>query len=183
MRTLGRIVGAVALLASLVSSVGCGGNTGEARTAYKDPYPLPPDTMTVVASEIGTHGGRFVIGATSSPKTFNAIMANENSSTDITGLLFCTLAEFNNGSQKSFPLLAKSWEASADGKTWTWHLRRGAVFSDGQPITSADVLFSFEVAYDDTLHPSSQDLLIVQGKKIQLAAPDSYTVVMQLPAA
>lgn len=183
MRALGRTVGAVALLASLVSSVGCGGKVGEARTTYKDSLPLPPDTMTVFANEIGTHGGRFVFGATSSPKTFNAIMANENSSTDITGLLFCTLAELNNATQQSYALLAKSWEASADGKTWTWHLRRGAAFSDGVPITSADILFSFAVAYDDTLHPSAQDLLIVQGKKIEVSAPDSYTVVMQLPAA
>ena len=183
MRTLGRAVGAVALLASFVSSMGCGGTSGEAKTAYKDPNPLPPDTMVYAANEIGTHGGRFVIGATASPKTFNAIMANENSSTDITGLLFCTLADFNNGTQQVTPYLAKSWEASADGKTWTWHLRHGAKFSDGHPITSADVLFSFAVAYDDTLHPPVQDLLVIQGKKIQVAAPDSYTVVLQLPAA
>jgi peptide/nickel transport system substrate-binding protein len=110
-------------------------------------------------------------------------MANENTSTDITGLMFCTLVDFNNATQQDTPFLAKSWEASADGKTWTWHLRRGAAFSDGHPITSADVLFSFAVAYDDTLHPSVQDLLIIQGKKIQVSAPDSFTVVMQLPAA
>src|SRR5215471_14007117 len=110
MRTLGPVVGMVALLASSLSSIGCGGNSGVAGTAYKDPYPLPPDTMTYAANEIGTHGGRFVIGATASPKTFNAIMANENSSTDVNGLLFCTLADFNNGTQQVTPYLAKSWE-------------------------------------------------------------------------
>ena len=72
--------------------------------------------------------------------------------------------------------------SSADGKTWTWHLRRGAAFSDGHPITADDVLFSFAVAYDDTLHPSVQDLLIMlSGKKFEVSAPDSYTVVIQLP--
>jgi peptide/nickel transport system substrate-binding protein len=138
--------------------------------------------MTYAASEIGTHGGRFVIGETSSPKTFNAMLANESSSTDVTQLLFCTLADFDNGDQRVTPYLAKSWDVTPDGKTWTWHMRRGAAFSDGHPITSEDVLFSFEVAYDDSIHPSVQDLLMVQGKKIEVSAPDSYTVVTKIAA-
>ncbi len=87
------------------------------------------------------------------------MMANETSSTDITGHLFVGLVDFDNETQTDKPGLAKSWEVGPDGLTWTFHLRQGAAFSDGHPITSADVLFSFEVAYDDTLHPSVQDLL------------------------
>ena len=48
---------------------------------------------------------------------------------------------------------------SSDGLTYIWHLRRGLCFSDGHPLTAADVLFSFEVAYDEKLHPAVQDLL------------------------
>jgi peptide/nickel transport system substrate-binding protein len=136
--------------------------------------------MTVATPEIGTYGGRFVIGQTTAPKTFNAIMSNETSSTDVTQRLFSTLAEFDNATQETYPTLAKSWEVSEDGLTYTWHLRRGARFSDGHPITSADILFSFEVAYDDVIHPSVQDLLLAGGKKFEVSAPDSYTVVMKI---
>jgi peptide/nickel transport system substrate-binding protein len=181
MSTIGRWGSALVLLAGLGSVVsGCGGQKGEAASTYKDPHPLPVDTMTVSAPEIGTYGGRFVIGQTSSPKTFNAIMANETSSTDLTQLLFCTLWDFNNGTQQDYPFLAKSVDVSPDGLTWTWHLRHGAAFSDGHPITSEDVLFSFAVAYDSTLHPSIQDLLIVNGKKMEVSAPDSYTVITKI---
>jgi peptide/nickel transport system substrate-binding protein len=173
----------LALLLGLgVTAAGCGGARVGAGTTYEDPHPLPADTMTYQTAEIGTHGGRFVLGQTSSPKTFNAIMANETSSTDVTQLLFCTLWDFDNGTQQETPYLAKKVDVTPDGLTWTWHLRRGARFSDGRPITSADVLFCFEVAYDDALHPSIQDLLMVEGKKIEVSAPDSYTVVTKIAA-
>jgi peptide/nickel transport system substrate-binding protein len=167
--------------ALLAMVAGCGGSAGQASApAYDDPHPLPLDTMTVATREIGVYGGRFVIGQTTPPKTFNAMMANETSSTDVTQRLFATLAEFDNTTETTNPTLAKSWEMSADGLTYTWRLRRGARFSDGHPITSADVLFSFEVAYDEEIHPSVQDLLLAGGKPFVVTAPDSYTVVMRI---
>jgi peptide/nickel transport system substrate-binding protein len=170
----------LALAAWLTMNSGCGGSAGRASVPYADPYPLPTDTMTVPVAEIGSYGGRFVIGQTNPPKTFNAIMANETSSSDLTQRLFATLAEYDNGDQSTYPELAKSWDTSEDGLTYTWHLRRGARFSDGHPISADDVLFSFEVAYDQVLHPSIQDLLLSDGKPFQISAPDSYTVVMKI---
>ena len=41
------------------------------------------------------------------------------------------------------PDLATSWEASSDGLTWTFKLRNDAKWSDGQPVTADDVLFTF----------------------------------------
>jgi len=41
------------------------------------------------------------------------------------------------------PRLATSWETE-DGKTWTFHLREGATFHDGMPVTAEDVAFTIE---------------------------------------
>jgi peptide/nickel transport system substrate-binding protein len=185
MPTRTRIAASLALVLAAVAGLfaaGCGGG-GVAGSTFRDTHPLPQDTMTVAVPEIGRYGGRFVLAQTIGPKTFNPLMANETSSTDVDdGRLFIGLVDYDNGAQRDIPAIAKSWETSPDGLTWTFHLRRGACFSDGHPITSADVLFNFELAYDDTLHPSVQDLLKVQGKKFELSAPDSYTVVMKLAA-
>jgi peptide/nickel transport system substrate-binding protein len=46
------------------------------------------------------------------------------------------------------PLLATSWESSKDGKTWTFHLREGVKFHDGEPLTAEAVKMSIEAAKD-----------------------------------
>jgi peptide/nickel transport system substrate-binding protein len=42
------------------------------------------------------------------------------------------------------PGVAERWDRSADGKTWTFHLRRGLKFHNGDPLTAHDVKFSLE---------------------------------------
>lgn len=168
------------MLVSALAVAGCGGRATDARSTHVDPHPLPQEPLTVQMDEIGTHGGRFVLAQTTSPRTFNTVMANEASSTDIAdGRLFSTLVDFDNATEQLGPALAKSWEITADGRTSTWHLRRGAAFSDGHPISSADVLFSFEVYMDDTLHVSLYDFFMPYQQKFKVSAPDSYTVVIE----
>jgi len=147
----------------------------------RDPHPLPVDTLQVRMAEVGTHGGRFVLAETSAPSTFNAVVANDAATSEMVTSFFGALVGYDRLTQRFLPALVKSWETSPDGLTWTLHLRRGARFSDGHPITSADVLFSFEVCYDAKLHPSNQDLLKVSGKPFAVTAADPQTVVIRVP--
>ncbi len=148
---------------------------------YKDPHPLPEETKVTQVPTPGRYGGRFVLGQTANPRTFNAMMANEASSNDINNLTYSSLVGYNNETQEVEPGLAKSWEVAPDGVTWTFHLRKGAAFSDGHPMTAQDVLFSFQVALDPTLHPSVQDLLKMGDKFYEVSAPDDYTFVVKTP--
>lgn len=74
------------------------------------------------------------------------------------------------------PLLATSWESSDDGKTWTFHLKEGVTWHDGQPFTSADVVFSIDKLLRETNARLRTSLAHVES----IEATDDYTVVFQL---
>ena len=72
------------------------------------------------------------------------------------------------------PDLATSWSQSADELSWTFHLRHGVTFTNGQPLTSKDVKFSIE----QTQKPSSP-FAFINASIAKITTPDPYTVVVQ----
>jgi peptide/nickel transport system substrate-binding protein len=77
------------------------------------------------------------------------------------------------------PDLAEKWEVSADGKTVTFHLRRGVVFHNGMPMTAEDVVYSLNrIRKPPTgiISPRKGQLGNIAG----IEAPDPYTVVIRL---
>ncbi|GAK50130.1 ABC-type dipeptide transport system, periplasmic component [Candidatus Moduliflexus flocculans] len=60
-------------------------------------------------------------------------------------LLYERLVSFKeNDLSAVVPVLAESWEISADGKTWIFHLRKGIKFANGDPVNAEAVVFSFK---------------------------------------
>jgi peptide/nickel transport system substrate-binding protein len=76
------------------------------------------------------------------------------------------------------PSLAQSWEVSPDGKTYTFHLRRGVKFHDGSPMTAADVKFSIDRA---VFGKGSQSSFLFGALK-RMEVVDQYTVRAHLSA-
>ena len=75
------------------------------------------------------------------------------------------------------PALAESWDVSADSKTWTFHLRKGVKFHNGDAFTSADVKASFERILDEaTGSPHKKEMGIIES----IDTPDDMTVVFNL---
>jgi peptide/nickel transport system substrate-binding protein len=179
--TSSRILLFLLLIGAVGSEIGCRRRAAEV-VEHQDPHPLPEEPFIRKVKTPGRYGGRFILGQTSNPRTFNAMTANEASSNDINNLTYSSLVGYDNETQEVEPALAKSWEVAPDGLTWTFHLRKGARFSDGHPMTAQDVLFSFQVAFDPTLHPSVQDLLKMGDKFYEVSAPDDYTIVVKTPA-
>lgn len=97
----------------------------------------------------------------------------------LTTFMFDTLA-FPDVTGQPKPWLASSWDTSADGKTWTFHIHPGARWQDGQPLTAEDVVFSFD--YD--LHGAGAATGVARGLNYvkSVSAPDAATVVVQLSA-
>lgn len=87
--------------------------------------------------------------------------------------LYSTLLTFKGSdSATPVPWVASSYTASSDAKTYTFHLRNDIKFSDGTPLTSADVAFSFNRLINIKGNPS----FLLAG--ITVSAPDPSTVVL-----
>lgn len=128
----------------------------------------------------GHAGGRLVVALRSEPRTLNPAMAVDETSRDVIRCLTADLIHINRGSLKTEPSLAKSWKVSRDGRQYTLELRRGLHFSDGEPFTADDVIFSFQVYLDEKVDSSQRDLLVVGGKPIVVVKVDAYTVRFEL---
>jgi len=124
----------------------------------------------------GHSGGRIVLALRSEPKTLNPVVAGDAASQEVIRCVTADLIDINRKTQKTEPALAKSWTVSRDGKQYTLHLREGVRFSDGQPLTADDVVFSFEMYLDEKIDSPQRDLLIVGGKPITVEKIDSDTV-------
>ncbi|MGH9715526.1 MAG: ABC transporter substrate-binding protein [Candidatus Acidiferrales bacterium] len=140
----------------------------------------PSAKFPPVAMSLGVRGGTLTVALRSEPKTLNPALASDAASQDVIYCMNADLIHINRESQRTEPDLAKSWSVSRDGKTYTLHLRRGLRFSDGQPFTADDVVFSFRVYMDKQIDSSQRDLLIIGGKPISLEKMDEYTVRFSL---
>jgi peptide/nickel transport system substrate-binding protein len=143
------------------------------------PEPAPPAAGTPAPAR----GGELVATIRSEPPTYlRYVTAGAGAATDaVTFLTQARLVRVNRVSDDLEPWLAESWSSSPDQLAHTIRLRRGLLFSDGTPFTSADVLFSFRVAYDEKLGSPLASALKVQGKPLEVVAPDADTVVVRFP--
>jgi len=73
--------------------------------------------------------------------------------------------------------LAQSWEVSSDNLTWTFHLRHGVKFQNGDQFTSRDVKATLDRARDPaTASPNASEYASIKS----IDTPDEYTVVLHL---
>lgn len=74
-------------------------------------------------------------------------------------------------------LIARSWDVSDDGLKLTFRLRKDVVFSDGQPLTSDDVVFTFDFIMNETIAAPRARAYFEKMKSV--TALDDYTVVFE----
>ena len=133
-----------------------------------------------MSGEVGKPGGRIVVALRAEPKTLNPLIAADAPSREVISAMQADLVHINRASQLTEPALAKSWKVSPDGLRYTLTLRRGLKFSDGYPVDIEDVLFTFRVYLDESVHATQRDLLIVGGKPIEVRKVDAQSVAFTL---
>lgn len=95
------------------------------------------------------------------------------------GLIYETLLFFDRMNGNITSWLAQSYDFSSDAKTVTFHLRTDVKWSDGQPFTSADVVFTLNMLKQ---YPTADTNGLWQYLQ-DVQAPDNSTVVVHLQKA
>ncbi|MBI4280342.1 MAG: ABC transporter substrate-binding protein [Armatimonadetes bacterium] len=121
-------------------------------------------------------GGRLAVGlADGDLASLDPIVPADGASTWALLHLYDQLVRVGRDGRRVEPAAAESWKVSPDGKTWTFRLRRGLTFSNGDPVTSEDVRFSLERAMGRASSRASRFPPMAGA-----AAPDPRTVVIHL---
>jgi len=101
-------------------------------------------------------GGRLTEGMVGLPQYINPLLADPNPiDRQLTDLIFDGLTRYENGN--IVPALAESWTYSEDNKTVTFNLDERVQWHDGQPVSAADVAFTYGLLQNDAF-PANEKL-------------------------
>ena len=157
-------VSAVLVLAACGSGGSSGGGGGSGGTPSGKPV----------------HGGDLTFAAVQDAQSMNATTVFDNNSIWIFEQIFQTLYTVTNDGKGVRPLLATSYKMSADKKTYTFTLRKGVKFSNGKPMTSADVKFSIDQNRKATQGWAYLDSAI---SSVDDPSPDTVVIHLKFPWA
>jgi len=130
-----------------------------------------------------TKGGTLKLASTTPATAINPLLID-----DAGGLcLIAQTGEFltfdNNITLQLQPMLATSWKHNGDGTVWTFKLRSGVKFHNGQPMTADDVVYTFQQLSDPKNASNALSTFAGVLKPAGVRAVDSGTVAFHLEAA
>jgi peptide/nickel transport system substrate-binding protein len=149
--------------ASAPTTTAPSGSTGQSTAA-----PAPAGTPT--------RGGTLLVGKTTEAPSLEPHRENALSRARVTQNMYSYLVQAD-AELKIVPDLAEKWDISADGKTYTFMLRKGVKFHSGRELTSADVKYSIDRILDPATASQGAGLLVSVG---EVEAPDPGTLRLQL---
>ncbi len=167
--------------------------------------PLRPASLLLVLATLAGCGdaettadrkareGVLVINNMAEPSGLDPQAVTGLSESRIMGALFEGLVNYDPKDLSPVPGVAERWEMSSDGRTWTFRIRPEARWSNGDPVTSSDFLFSwkrmlmpsFGAEYASMLHAVKGAKAFNEGRlrdfgQVGFRAPDPRTVVIEL---
>jgi peptide/nickel transport system substrate-binding protein len=168
-------IAAVAMLATACGSGDSGSDNPSTTAGTAAGQSSAGSSSAPADSGDGGSGGTAVMAIDADPPTLNPGLTTDYTvATNIAAKVFEGLV-YLDPDGKPQPELATSWDISDDQLTYTFHLREGVVWQDGEPFTSADVKWSYETG----LKQNSR----AQGALEHVASidtPDENTVVINL---
>ncbi|ACO47684.1 ABC transporter substrate-binding protein [Deinococcus deserti] len=132
----------------------------------------------------GKTGGSYTLTLGDSPQSLFYYGVIDNNLGLISQQMFDGLVEFNLATYKIEPALAESWTISPDGRTYTFKLRQGVKWSDGQAFDADDVVFTYKnIIMNPEARAGDVGNFRLDGKNVEIAKVDASTVRFTLPRA
>lgn len=157
---------------------GCGGAV-ESPALVRPEQPLPEQAETIQVS--GDFGGKLRYPLVGEPETFNLLAAQDARSKVVAGLLTATLLEFDAVEQRVVGGVTREYHFSPDGLSLSLNLRKGVRFSDGEPLTADDVVFTFDRIYDERSNNVLKDTLLIDGEPFAVKKVGELEVEIAFP--
>lgn len=147
----------------------------------------------VAPIEAASQSQTLLIGNGAEPADLDPPVATAYTDMNILNALFEGLTFVDEQTAQPVPAAAERWDTSSDGLTWTFHLRRGAKWSNGDPVVADDFVQSFRrtlsprLAFENAayLFPLKNAAALNSGtltdpNALGCAAPDPHTLVLTL---
>jgi peptide/nickel transport system substrate-binding protein len=166
-----------ALAGLALAAPGCGPGGQEAATSKASDRPVPTDSTTAAR-----RGGRIVIGVQQEPEMLSEILNAMATNNMVCNLIFSKFVKYDDELNLVPDLITEiptveNGGISADHKTITYHIRDDAYWHDGEPVTSYDAAFTYDVIMDPKVNVESREGWDVVES---VATPDDKTVVFNL---
>jgi peptide/nickel transport system substrate-binding protein len=121
-------------------------------------------------------GGVYRLGTPSTIDSLNPFVAFNADAYSTFEYIYPELVQFNT-KQQFVPDFARTWQVSPDGKVWTFHTQPNAKWSDGKPLTAADVAWTYSTILKFQSGPTANSAGYVAHMR-SATAPNSTTVVL-----
>ena len=160
-----------AVVAAVVASV-CLILAVAAAASASSPSPAP---QSPAAPSAGASPGITVyrVGTLEDVDTLNPFIGYSGVDYPVYHLNYDFLVGFDPAKLQPRPEFAESWSHSPDGKTWTFKIRPGMTWQDGQPATAHDVAFTFNYIIKNNLTNFTSYTTLIKD----VTAPNDTTVI------
>jgi peptide/nickel transport system substrate-binding protein len=134
------------------------------------------------SSPAAARSSTFIVGVTGGGVDgLNPFVGLTSLDFEVYGLVYDNLMDYGQTNYQPSPRLATSWSVSKNQLVWTYHIRHGVKWSDGTPLTAADVAYTF---WRDTIPNSTEfadnSAYVANIVHNSVKATGKYTVQMRV---
>lgn len=123
----------------------------------------------------------FYMSLGTDPSTLNVITSSDAVASTVESFIYDSLATRDTNTYEWIPQLAESFSTSKDGLTFTFKLRKGLKWTDGQPLTSEDVKYSFDVYFDGRFEAPEKRVYFEGIKEVKIVDPETVQFIVKQP--